>query len=164
MALPGAHEIANSFEFTGGTRTLVLLFVTEKFKTENPKAYAALSVAVDYAMAFIRGDPAGAAEIFSAATKSATPAASVPANRSMFLDSSVNTGSLGAAFDWAGRERLLLAHPSRKETLEFTSDDSAQQIAFRHRPSTICARRHPIARFALCLPCTLTAAPSTLTA
>jgi NitT/TauT family transport system substrate-binding protein len=77
MALPGAREIANSFEFTGGAHTLVSLFVTEKFKTENPKAFAALSAAIDDAMAFITANPAETAEIFSTASKGATAPARV---------------------------------------------------------------------------------------
>ncbi len=77
MALPGAREIANSFEFTGGAHTLVSLFVTETFKTENPKVFAALSAAIDDAMIFIKANPAETAETFSAASKGATPSARV---------------------------------------------------------------------------------------
>lgn len=77
MALPGAREIANSFEFTGGAHTLVSLFVTERFKTENPKIFAALSAAIDDAMDFIKANPTETAEIFSAASKGAAPPARV---------------------------------------------------------------------------------------
>lgn len=73
LALPGAREIANSFEFIGGAHTLVSLFVTEKFKTENPKTFAVLCAAIDDAMAFIKANPSETAEIFSQASKGATP-------------------------------------------------------------------------------------------
>lgn len=77
MTLPGAREIANSFTTLGGPHNLVLLFVTEKFTTENPKIYAALVGAIEDAMAFIKANPAETAEIFSAASKGATPPARV---------------------------------------------------------------------------------------
>ncbi|RTL62843.1 MAG: hypothetical protein EKK41_24635 [Hyphomicrobiales bacterium] len=77
MTLPGAREIANSFEFTGGPHTLVSLFVTEKFKTGNPKTVAALAAAIDDAVAFIKANPAETAEIFAAASKGGTPPARV---------------------------------------------------------------------------------------
>ena len=77
MALPGAHEIATSYDTLGGAHTLVLLFVTEKFKTENPKLYGVLAAAIDDAMAFIKSNPRETADIFSAASGGATPAAQV---------------------------------------------------------------------------------------
>jgi NitT/TauT family transport system substrate-binding protein len=58
MALPGAREVANSYDLLGGPHTLVLLFVTEKFKTENPKTFAVLAAAIEDAMAFIKIEPA----------------------------------------------------------------------------------------------------------
>lgn len=77
MSLPGAREIANSYGVLGGPHTLVLLFVTEKFKSENPKTYTALATAIEDAMAFIKSNPKETAEIFSAASNGAMPAARV---------------------------------------------------------------------------------------
>lgn len=73
MALPGARELATSYTTLGDQHTLVLLFVTEKFKVENPKTYAALAGAIDDAMAFIKSNPKETAEIFAAASGGATP-------------------------------------------------------------------------------------------
>jgi NitT/TauT family transport system substrate-binding protein len=72
MQLPGARELESSYTTMGGAHTLVLLFVTEKFRNENPKAYAALVSAIDDAMALIKASPKEAAEIFSAASQGET--------------------------------------------------------------------------------------------
>jgi NitT/TauT family transport system substrate-binding protein len=72
MQLPGARELESSYTTVGGAHTLVLLFVTEKFRSENPKAYAALAAAIDDAMALIKTNPREAAEIFSAASQGET--------------------------------------------------------------------------------------------
>jgi NitT/TauT family transport system substrate-binding protein len=72
MQLPGARELESSYTTMGGTHTLVLLFVTEKFRNENPKAYAALAAAIDDAMTLIKVRPKEAAEIFSAASQGET--------------------------------------------------------------------------------------------
>ena len=73
MTLPGARELANSYDHLGGAHNLVVLFVAEKFKTENPKVYTALTGAIDDAMAFIKTSPNETAGIFSAASGGATP-------------------------------------------------------------------------------------------
>ena len=73
MALSGARELATSYAVLGGAHNLVALFVAEKFKTENPKTFAAIAGAIDDAIAFIKSNPNETAEIFSAASKGATP-------------------------------------------------------------------------------------------
>ena len=72
MELPGARKLDSSFDILDGPHTLVALFVTEKFKTENPRAYSALVAAIEDAMAFIKVNPRETAEIFSAASKGTT--------------------------------------------------------------------------------------------
>lgn len=74
MELPGARRLESSFEVLGGPHTLVTLFVTEKFKTENPRTYSALAAAIEDAMAFIKANPKEAAELFSTASKGTTSA------------------------------------------------------------------------------------------
>jgi NitT/TauT family transport system substrate-binding protein len=56
---------------------LVLLFVTEKFKMENPKTFAVLATAIEDAMAFIKSNPQETAAIFAAASNGATSPARV---------------------------------------------------------------------------------------
>jgi NitT/TauT family transport system substrate-binding protein len=77
MALPGAREVANSYDYLGGPHTLVLLFVTEKFKMENPKTFAVLAAAIEDAMSFIKSNPQETAAIFAAASNGATSPARV---------------------------------------------------------------------------------------
>ena len=77
MAMPGARELANSYALLGGPHNLVALFTTEKFQRENPKLAAAVVAAIEDAMAFIKAHPDETAEIFSSASKGATPASQV---------------------------------------------------------------------------------------
>jgi NitT/TauT family transport system substrate-binding protein len=72
MELPGARKLDSSFDILDGPHTLVALFVTEKFKTENPRTYSALVAAIEDAMAFIKENPSETAEIFSALSKGTT--------------------------------------------------------------------------------------------
>lgn len=76
MAVPGARELSNSYAVLG-PHNLVALFTTERFQRENPKLAAAVTAAIDDAMAFIKAYPEETAAIFSAATKGAISAEQV---------------------------------------------------------------------------------------
>ncbi|MBI3526064.1 MAG: ABC transporter substrate-binding protein [Betaproteobacteria bacterium] len=61
---PGIHTVLNSFEVLGGPASFNLVWTTSKFRSENPKLYAAFIGALDEAMAMINKDKAWAAEAY----------------------------------------------------------------------------------------------------
>jgi NitT/TauT family transport system substrate-binding protein len=77
---PAIHQVLSSTDVLGGPATLNLSFTTAKFHDENPKSYAAYLAALEAAIAFIRSDPQGAAEIYlKAMNDKKTPAAEIVA-------------------------------------------------------------------------------------
>ncbi len=61
---PGIHTVLNSYDVLGGPVTFNLVWTTSKFRSENPKLYAAFVQALDEAIAFINRDKRGAAEAY----------------------------------------------------------------------------------------------------
>jgi NitT/TauT family transport system substrate-binding protein len=59
-----AHMVMTSDEIWGGKASTAVLFGTERFRSENPKLYAALVAAFEEAIDFINANPAAAAEIY----------------------------------------------------------------------------------------------------
>jgi NitT/TauT family transport system substrate-binding protein len=70
LANPRVHVVYDSYDIVGGRQTLIVAYTTRKWKTENPKAYAATMGALEDAMAFIGKDPMAAARIYVEHTKS----------------------------------------------------------------------------------------------
>ncbi len=67
---PRVHTVYNSYDVVGGRQTLIVAYVTQKWKNENPKAYLATVGALEDAMAFIDKEKMAAAEIYVKHTKS----------------------------------------------------------------------------------------------
>jgi NitT/TauT family transport system substrate-binding protein len=59
-----AHQVLSLDDVLGGHGTLNVFTSTEKFHSQNPKAYAAVKAAIIEAMQFIRDNPREAAEIY----------------------------------------------------------------------------------------------------
>jgi NitT/TauT family transport system substrate-binding protein len=59
-----AHQVLSLDDVLGGHGTLNVFATTEKFHTQNPKAFAAVKAAFIEAIQFINSDPRAAAEIF----------------------------------------------------------------------------------------------------
>ena len=70
LADPRVHVVYDSYDVVGGRQTLIVAYTTRKWKTENPKTYAATMKALTDAMAFIEKDPAEAAKIYVEHTNS----------------------------------------------------------------------------------------------
>jgi NitT/TauT family transport system substrate-binding protein len=58
------RSVLNSYDVAGGRHTLIVAFNTEKWKNENPKAYAAVAQGIEDAMAWIGKDKRAAAELY----------------------------------------------------------------------------------------------------
>lgn len=61
---PGIHTVLNSYEVLGGPATFNLIWTTTKFRKENPRVYAAFTMALDDAIAMINKDKRWAAETY----------------------------------------------------------------------------------------------------
>jgi NitT/TauT family transport system substrate-binding protein len=59
-----AHVVLNSYDVLGGPSSATLLYATEKYRTENPKTYAAFVAALAEAAHFIRANPEAAADAY----------------------------------------------------------------------------------------------------
>lgn len=64
MKNPAIHTVTDTDRLLGGPVTFTMLSTTGKFRTENPKAYAAVLAALQDAVALIQSDKAAAARIF----------------------------------------------------------------------------------------------------
>ena len=60
----GLHTITTAFDINGGQSSQLVLGTTDKFRTENPKVYAAVIAALDDAIAWINADKARAAAVY----------------------------------------------------------------------------------------------------
>lgn len=69
LADPRVRVVLNSYDVAGGRHTLIVAYNTSKWKTENPKTYAAVAAAFEEAMRFINADKRAAAEIYTKAEK-----------------------------------------------------------------------------------------------
>ncbi len=61
---PGMHTLLNSYEVLGGPATFNLVWTSSKFRSENPKVYAAFLKALDEATAMINKDKGWAADAY----------------------------------------------------------------------------------------------------
>jgi NitT/TauT family transport system substrate-binding protein len=61
---PRVHRVLSSKDILGGRATGAMLWATDKFRTENPKSYAALLFALKESMDIIRTDPDRAAQVY----------------------------------------------------------------------------------------------------
>lgn len=68
LAHPGVRTILDSYQVWGGPQTFILAWTTARFRSANPKLYAAFLAALTEATASIRRDPRRAAEIYRAMT------------------------------------------------------------------------------------------------
>ena len=66
---PKIHRVFSSYEVLGGPHTFNLIWSKERFRTENPKTYAAFLAALKEAVALINADHQTAADIFLAQNK-----------------------------------------------------------------------------------------------
>lgn len=66
MALekPGVHTVLNSYDVMGGRSTFLVVWGTDKFRTENPKSYKAFLGAMKEATDWINANPRKAAELY----------------------------------------------------------------------------------------------------
>lgn len=69
LADPRVHTVINSYDVVGGRHTVAVVYATEKWKRENPKAYTAVYKGISEAMAFIAANKREAAEIYMRAEK-----------------------------------------------------------------------------------------------
>ena len=67
---PGIHLVLDSYDVLGGAATFNTVWTTAKFRSENPKIYAAFVAALDESMKIINGDKKAAAETYLRLAKS----------------------------------------------------------------------------------------------
>ena len=70
LADPRVRAVLNSYDVAGGRHTLIVAYNTTRWKTENPRTYAAVAAAFEEAMAFINANKRAAADIYLKAEKS----------------------------------------------------------------------------------------------
>jgi NitT/TauT family transport system substrate-binding protein len=61
---PNVHMVLNSYDIMGGPSTFLMLWGTDKFRTENPKTYKAVLDALREATDWINAHPKEAAELY----------------------------------------------------------------------------------------------------
>jgi NitT/TauT family transport system substrate-binding protein len=61
---PGIHRVLNSYDVLGGPATFNTVWTTSKFRSDNPKLYAAFVAALDEAIATINADKRAAADTY----------------------------------------------------------------------------------------------------
>jgi NitT/TauT family transport system substrate-binding protein len=64
LADPRVRTVLNSYDISGGRHTLLVAYNALKWKTENPKTYAAVVAAFEEAMKTINADKRAAAELY----------------------------------------------------------------------------------------------------
>lgn len=74
---PGARIVLSSYDVLGGEHNLAVLSCSEKWKTDNPKTFRAVALALEDAMTFINEDRQRAAQIYTRVEKSKLSAAEV---------------------------------------------------------------------------------------
>lgn len=109
------HTVLNSFDLLGGPHTFDIVWTTGDFYRRNPKLAKAVLDALDEAVAFIRKNPRGAAELYLKAEKSSEPISEVlsiignrnvgysttPVRTKVFADFLYRTGAVKLkANDW----------------------------------------------------------------
>lgn len=58
------HVVLNSYDIMGGPTTFLMVWATDKFRTENPKTYKAVLAALNEATDWINANPREAAELY----------------------------------------------------------------------------------------------------
>lgn len=58
------HVVLNSYDIMGGPTTFLMVWATDKFRTENPKTYKAVLAALHEATDWINANPREAAELY----------------------------------------------------------------------------------------------------
>jgi NitT/TauT family transport system substrate-binding protein len=66
---PGIHRVLSSYEVLGGPATFNTVWTTSRFRSENPKLYAAFVAALDEATASINRDKRAAAQTYLRVSK-----------------------------------------------------------------------------------------------
>ena len=74
---PGIHRVLNSFDVLGGPGTFNTVWTTSKFRSDNPKLYAAFVAALDEAIATINADKRAAADTYLRLSKEKSSADSI---------------------------------------------------------------------------------------
>ena len=64
LADPRVRTVLSSYDVAGGRHTLIVAYNTEKWKTENPRSYAAVAAGLEEAMGIIARDKRAAAELY----------------------------------------------------------------------------------------------------
>ena len=64
LAKPGIHTVLNSYDVMGGPNTFLMVWATNRFRTANPKTYAAVLDALREATDSINADKRRAAQIY----------------------------------------------------------------------------------------------------
>jgi NitT/TauT family transport system substrate-binding protein len=64
LAKPGIHTVLNSYDVMGGPNTFLMVWATNRFRTANPKTYAAVLDALKEATDSINADKKRAAQIY----------------------------------------------------------------------------------------------------
>lgn len=64
LSKPGMHKVLNNYDVMGGAVTFNVVWTTAKFRSENPKLYAAFVAALDEAEVMINRDKRAAAEAY----------------------------------------------------------------------------------------------------
>lgn len=67
---PNARVLLNSYDILGGPASSVVLYATEKYRTENPKTYRAFLDALAQAARFATANPEAAADVYLRVNKS----------------------------------------------------------------------------------------------
>jgi len=73
LETPGVHTVTSSFEILDGPASLIILYSTEKVRSDNPKVFAAVLGAMEEATDFINADKRRAAEIYKTVSNDNTP-------------------------------------------------------------------------------------------
>jgi NitT/TauT family transport system substrate-binding protein len=74
---PGIHRVLNSYDVLGGPATFNTVWTTSKFRSDNPKLYAAFVAALDEAIATINADKRAAADTYLRLSKEKSSADSI---------------------------------------------------------------------------------------
>jgi NitT/TauT family transport system substrate-binding protein len=66
---PGVRRITTAQDILGSPASYMVAYATERFRTDNPKTYAAFVAALDEVMTYINRDPRAAAKDYLEASK-----------------------------------------------------------------------------------------------
>ena len=69
LADPRVRTVLSSYDVAGGRHTLIVAYAASKWRTENPRTYAAVAAALEEAHAFINANKRAAADIYLRAEK-----------------------------------------------------------------------------------------------